>query len=98
MLIGMALLLLVPCLLARRGSGSRWTWFGGSGLFLLAFSFGSAFATFGGEEVRVAIGAYHTMTETLIGTTTWTFVGALGFMLAGFLYKQEQEVRSLLGK
>jgi hypothetical protein len=98
MSIGMALLFLVPCLLARQGSGSRLIWFGGSGVFLLAFTLGSAFATFGGEQVRVAIGAYHAMTETLIGTTSWTFVGALGFMLAGFLYKQEQEVRSLLGK
>jgi hypothetical protein len=98
MLLGMALLLLVPGLLARRGSGSRWTWFGGSGVFLLAFTLGSAFAIFGGEQARVAIGAYHTMTETLIGTTSWTFVGALGFMLAGFSYKQEQGVRGLLGK
>ena len=98
MFVAMALLLLVPCLLARRGLGSRWTWFGGSGVFLLAFTLGFTFAIFGGEQARVAIGAYHTMTETLIGTRSWTFVGALGFMLAGFSYKQEQEIRGLLGK
>jgi hypothetical protein len=38
------------------------------------------------------------MTEMLIGVRTWTFIGALGFALAGFSYKQEPESHGVLGK
>lgn len=96
MYIAMASLLLVPCLLARRGIGSRWIWLGGGGLFLFVFALGATFALFGGEQARVPLGAIHAMTEMLIGVRMWTFIGALGFMLAGFSYKHEPESRGLL--
>jgi len=98
MYLGMALLFLVPGLLAGRGAGSRWTWFGGGGVFLLVFALGTTFALVGGEQARVAVGAFHTMTEMLIGVRVWTFIGALGFALAGFSYKQEPVSQGLLGK
>ena len=81
MYIAMASLLLVPCLLARRGSGSRGTWLGGGGVFLLVFTLGTTFALFGGEQARVPVGAFHAMTEMLIGVRIWTFIGALGCWL-----------------
>ena len=96
--ITMALLLLVPCLLARRGSGSRWIWLGGGGVFLFVFALGTTFALFGGEQARVPLGAFHAMTEMLIGVRIWTFIGALGFTLAGYFYKQEPESHGVLGK
>jgi hypothetical protein len=98
MYIAIASLLLVPCLLARQGSGSRWIWLGGGGVFLLVFALGTTFALFGGEQARVPLGAFHAMTEMLIGVRTWTFIGALGFALAGFSYKQEPESHGVLGK
>ena len=98
MYIAMASLLLLPCLLARRGSGSRWIWLGGGGVFLLVFALGTSFALFGGEEARVPSGAFHAMTEMLIGVRIWTFIGTLGFTLAGGFYKQEPESHGILGK
>ena len=98
MYIAMASLLLVPCLLARRGSGSRGTWLGGGGVFLLVFPLGTTFALFGGEQARVPVGAFHAMTEMLIGVRIWTFIGALGFMLAGSVYKPEPESYGVLGR
>ncbi len=89
--LAMPLLLLVPCLLARRGVGSRWVWFGGSGVFLVVFALGAAAALFGGPQARVADGIFHTATETLIGVKIWTFIGALGFTLAGFIFKGAPE-------
>ena len=97
MLIAMASLLLVPCLLARRGMGSRWTWLGGGGLFLFVLALGTLFALFGGEQARVPLGAVHAMTELLIGVRIWTFIGALGFTLAGFSYKHEPDTHGVLG-
>ena len=98
MYIAMASLLLVPCLLARRGNGSRWIWLGGSGLFLFVFALGTTSALLGGEQARVPLGAFHAMTEMLIGVRIWTFIGALGFTLAGFFFKQEPETHGVLGK
>ena len=98
MYMAMVSLLLVPCLLARRGIGSRWVWLGGGGLFLFVFALGTIFALFGGPEARVSDGAFHAMTEMLIGVRIWTFIGALGFTLAGFFFKQEPESHSVLGK
>ena len=98
MYIAMASLLLVPCLLAKRGIGSRWIWLGGGGVFLCVFALGTTFALFGGEQARVPSGAFHAMTEMLIGVRIWTFIGALGFTLAGFFYKQEPESHGVLGK
>jgi len=98
MWFAMALLLLVPSLLARRGGGSRWVWFGGSGVFLLAFAVGSAFALLGGAQARVPDGIFHATTEMLIGVRIWTFVGTLGFNLAGFFFKQQPESHGLMGK
>ena len=67
-------------------------------MFLLVSSLGTAFALFGGEEAREPSGAFHAMTEMLIGVRIWTFIGALGFTLAGFSYKQEPESHGLIGK
>ncbi len=67
-------------------------------MFLLVFALGTTFALFGGEQARVPSGAFHAMTEMLIGVRIWTFLGALGFMLAGFSYRQEPESHSVLGK
>ncbi len=92
------LLLFVPYLLARRGSGSQWVWFGGGGLFLMVFVLGAMAGRFGGAEARVAEGVFHTITETLIGVRVWTFVGSMGFTLAGFCYKQEPEGHGLFGR
>jgi len=97
MVIAIASLLLVPCLLARRGIGSRLIWLGGGGLFLSVFVLGTTFALFGGEQARVPLGAIHAMTEMLIGVRMWTFIGALGFTLAGFSYKHESESHSVIG-
>lgn len=97
MYLGIPLMLLVACLLARRGIGSRPIWLGGGGLFLSVFVLGTVFAVFGGPEARVPEGAFHAMTEMLIGVRMWTFVGAIGFTLAGAAYKQEPESHGLLG-
>jgi len=71
---------------------------GGGGVFLFVFALGTAFALFGGEEARVPSGAFHALTELLIGVRLWTFIGALGFTLAGFSYMREPESHGVLGK
>ena len=66
-------------------------------MLLFFFALGATFALFGGEQARVPLGAIHAMTEMLIGVRIWIFIGALGFTLAGYSYKQEPESHGVIG-
>jgi hypothetical protein len=93
----------VPCLLARRGNGSRWIWFGAgiSGFLLLCLY--SILWDMNRQPTNPGCLGFdpvstYPLTLPLGGADAYCFVLAFGFMLAGTLYTPKLAVSGLFGK